>query len=200
LNITLTLTQFHGSRARRALGARAYRASGVTAQAPFIGDWRPLQEGDLVLLGSDGVFESMDATLVRVTNEAVTSDSSSPVQVPLSDFGWRMEGLGGTRIWIRLHCVLRWGRMRLQTYTTALYVRLAADGVEGFQACDIATAFTHGLPPPQLPTLSPVIALPEQTSAPPPPPSHDSVPADYLPNLNELIPQHVPEGARVGVG
>jgi hypothetical protein len=59
----------------------------VTAQAPFIGDWRPLEEGDLVLLGSDGVFESMDATLVRVTNEGVTSDSSSPLRVPRSDFG-----------------------------------------------------------------------------------------------------------------
>lgn len=63
----------------------------------------------------------------------------------------------------------------------------------------MATAFTHGLPPPQLPMLSPVIALPGQTSAPPPPPSHHNGPVDHLPNLNELIPQHVPEGACVGV-
>lgn len=87
-NRMLTLTsEFHWNLACRALGARTYRASGVTAEAPFVGDWRPLRDGELVLLGSDGVFECMDATLVRVTNEGETSDSSSPVRVPCSDFG-----------------------------------------------------------------------------------------------------------------
>jgi hypothetical protein len=61
----------------------------------------------------------------------------------------------------------------------------------------MATAFTHGLPPPPLPTLSPVIALPGGSAEAPP---HDGSPppADHLPNLNELIPEHVPEGRRGG--